>query len=155
MTNINIVYAFLIAIIQIVLQLGAFIFARKIHKIKTKKGENSHWSAFSYAFILMALRRTTALLLLFNINIFNSALKNFIDKLLLPLMISAILFTAIYLMYKEAKKTAKKNSFEWKIKKFEDEIAKFSLVSKMFENETKNLKKEIEEIEEKTKTAPE
>jgi len=87
------------SLVQIILQLGAVGFAISIGRMLDAK----LWWTIVVAFLLMAVRRITALLI--NLNLISELQGTIgtLDRLYLPLLISIFLTIGIYSLYKRLK----------------------------------------------------
>lgn len=85
------------SVVQIILQLGAAYFAYKLVKLT---GMFRAWVLVITAFILMAFRRTTALLITMGAVPELTGAVGIFDRLILPLIISICLITGMYELFK-------------------------------------------------------
>ena len=89
-----------LSIIQIILQLSAVVIALLIGRfIRDAK----FWWTIILAFLLMTLRRVTALLINLNLISKLEGMVGIIDRVYLPLLISVFLVIGIYSLYKRLK----------------------------------------------------
>lgn len=86
-----------LGIFQIIVQAVAAVYAYKIYSFNRL---NKGWIAMIFALILMTLRRVTALLIEVNYLPTLTGIISYIDRVILPALISLLLLIGLYVMFR-------------------------------------------------------